>query len=156
MPGEGPISLLAVLMAKPLDDRGVKVNPDFATAEAIGQAIASEGKVALYGIYFDSGKAELKPESLPLLAEIARLLTKTPQLKLYVVGHTDDSGDYQHNITLSAQRAAAVVTYLVKAAGIDASRLLAQGVGPLAPLASNSADSGRKLNRRVELISRLQ
>lgn len=156
VPGEGPISLLAVLMAKPQDDRGVKVNPNFATAEAIGQAIASEGKVALYGIYFDSGKAELKPESLPLLAEIARLLTKTPQLKLYVVGHTDDSGDYQHNITLSAQRAAAVVTYLVKAAGIDASRLLAQGVGPLAPLASNSADSGRKLNRRVELISRLQ
>lgn len=153
--GDGPISLLAVLTAKSLDDGGVTVNADFATAEAIGQAITREGKVALYGIYFDSGKAELKPESAPLLAEIARLLAQTPQLQLYVVGHTDDSGDYQHNIDLSARRAAAVVDYLVKTAGIDASRLLAQGVGPLAPLASNSADSGRKLNRRVELIARL-
>jgi len=125
-----------------------------ADAAAWGADIAKTGHVAVYGILFDTDKAEVKPESAPALAEIARLLAADPALKLFVVGHTDAAGDLAHNMKLSHDRAAAVAAALVAKHGVAASRLFAQGAGPLAPVASNADEQGRAKNRRVELVKR--
>lgn len=125
------------------------------TADAASMAleIGNTGRVALYGIYFDFGKSDLKPESKPMLDEIAKLLTQDPRIKLYVVGHTDNVGEIGYNMSLSQTRAEAVVKTLTGGYGIDAGRLKAYGVGPLAPVASNNTDEGRAKNRRVELVA---
>jgi len=123
-----------------------------ADASTMGKAIKETGKATLYGIYFDTGKAELKPESQAALKEIAKLLKEDANLKLYVVGHTDNTGIFDSNIKLSQDRAVAVVGALVSQYGIVASRLKACGDGPTAPVATNDTDEGRGLNRRVELV----
>lgn len=121
-------------------------------ADALKNSLQAEGKIALYGIYFDTGKAELKPESKAQLDEMARLLKAQPALKVYIVGHTDNQGTLAANLTLSQQRAQAVVDALVRQYQIPAARLAAQGVASLAPVAANSAEPGRAKNRRVELV----
>ncbi|MBN2431140.1 MAG: OmpA family protein [Acidobacteria bacterium] len=121
-------------------------------AAAMADNLNSSGRVALYGIYFDTDKADLKAESEPTLQEIARLLQQQSALKLYVVGHTDGTGQLQHNLDLSRRRAQAVVDALIVHHGIPAGRLSARGVGPLAPVATNQTEDGRALNRRVELV----
>ena len=153
--GEGPVSMVSVLTAKALDNSGIEVNKEFISAADIGKKLQQDGKVALYGIYFDTGNATLKPESARVLNEVAQFLKANASSKLYVVGHSDDAGDYNANMTLSDQRAAAVVADLLTRSGIQANRLLAKGVGPLAPVASNKNEAGKQLNRRVELIERL-
>lgn len=116
------------------------------------KGLRSDGKIALYGIYFDFDKSEVKPESESTLIEIAELLKKNPGLNVYIVGHTDMKGALDYNVTLSKNRAEAVVNELVKKYGILHSRLSGQGVGPLAPVSANETEEGRKLNRRVELV----
>jgi OOP family OmpA-OmpF porin len=116
--------------------------------------IRAGGKMALYGIFFDSDKTEMKPESKPAMDEIAKLLQENPSLSLYVVGHTDMQGTFQYNISLSEKRAAAIIEALVKNYGVQASRLTPAGVASLAPVATNKTDKGRKLNRRVELVEK--
>lgn len=123
-----------------------------ADANSMAGSIRETGKVALYGIYFDTGKSVLKPESLTTLQEIAKLLKADPALKLYVVGHTDNVGAFDANIKLSMDRAAAVVNVLVTQHSVSASSLKACGDGPTAPVASNEKEEGRALNRRVELV----
>lgn len=123
-------------------------------ADAMAKEIARTGKVSLYGIYFDTGKSVLKPESDSTLEQIATLLNNNRSLSLYVVGHTDGTGDFGSNITLSEQRAAAVRDALVSRYGIDQSRLSPHGVGPLAPASTNETDDGRTLNRRTELVKK--
>ncbi len=113
-----------------------------------------QGFVVVEGIFFDTDKTELKPESKPAIDEVAKLLKERPGLKLYVVGHTDGQGDLSHNMKLSEGRAKAVTASLVKEHGIDAGRLESRGVGPLAPVASNKSESGRAKNRRVVLVER--
>lgn len=110
------------------------------------------GKIALYGIYFDTGEAKIKPESKPALMEVVKLLSDNPSLKLYVVGHTDMQGNLQFNMQLSEKRAQSVVQSLVKDYGVNTSRLAGYGVGPLVPVLTNQNDSGRASNRRVELV----
>ncbi len=126
-----------------------------ADPKAMAADILSMGHVAVYGIYFDVDKAEIKPESEPAIKAIAQLLTDNPSLNVYIVGHTDITGGLDYNLDLSANRAKAVVDELVDEYGIDASRLEARGVGPLCPVASNKTDEGKTLNRRVEIIERL-
>ncbi len=123
-----------------------------ADANSMLKAIKETGKVALYGIYFDSGKSVLKPESQAALQEISKLLKANALLKLYVVGHTDNTGSFESNIKLSNDRAAAVVNELVTKFAIDASRLRPWGDGPTAPVATNDTEAGKALNRRVELV----
>lgn len=125
-----------------------------ADAKALAQDISTTGRVAVYGIYFDTGKAEVKPESDPALKEIAKLLSEDVKLKLYVVGHTDNVGEFDYNMNLSQARADSVVKILVSKYGIDANRLKSHGVGPLVPVTSNKTEDGRALNRRVELVER--
>ena len=110
------------------------------------------GRVALYGIYFDHNSAKLKPESKPTLNEIVKLLTNHPDLRIIVVGHTDYIGGFDYNVDLSKRRAKTVLDALVQGHGINGTRLKSDGVGYLAPAASNLTDAGRTLNRRVELV----
>jgi len=124
-------------------------------AAAMGGDLKSTGHVAVYGIYFDTNKAEVKPESKVALEEIAKLLKQNPALKLKVVGHTDLTGVLEANMKLSQARAEAVVQALVSQHGIVASRLKGYGVGPLAPVATNDTDEGRGKNRRVDLVKEL-
>lgn len=123
-----------------------------ASADAFAKDIRSTGHAAIYGIYFDTGKSVIKPESEKALQEIAKLLQGDPGLKVHVVGHTDNVGGLEANMKLSQERANAVVLNLTGKHGIAAARLKAGGVGPLAPVASNDADAGKAKNRRVELV----
>ena len=123
-----------------------------ADANALANDIAATGKAAVYGIYFDTGKSVVKPESEPALNEIGKLLKENGSLKLHVVGHTDNVGDLASNMKLSQARADAVVQALVSKHGVDAKQLKASGVGPLCPVASNGTDEGKAKNRRVELV----
>lgn len=124
------------------------------TAEEMNSDLSKAGKVALYGILFDLDKTEIKPESKPALDEIAQLLKKNPELKLLVVGHTDNQGDLQYNHELSRRRAESVAKALGAHYGIAAERLSPYGVGMLAPAASNDSEEGRAKNRRVELVKK--
>jgi OmpA-OmpF porin, OOP family len=87
------------------------------------------------------------------LDEIAKLLGLNLQLKLHVVGHTDNVGEFSYNMTLSQARAEAVVKALQTDYKISADRLKPSGVGPLCPVAANTTDEGRAKNRRVELVA---
>jgi outer membrane protein OmpA-like peptidoglycan-associated protein len=122
-----------------------------ANAEALKNGLAESGHAEIQGIFFDFNKSEVKPESQPALQEVVKLLQGSPALKVWVVGHTDNVGTADFNVTLSNARAAAVVKALV-AAGIDARRLTPHGDGPYAPVATNATDEGRAKNRRVELV----
>jgi outer membrane protein OmpA-like peptidoglycan-associated protein len=121
-------------------------------ADGMASGLESAGSVALYGIYFDTGKAEIKPESDGTLAEIAKLMQQKPALKVFVVGHTDMVGDPAANLKLSLARAQAVVAVLTTKYAIPAARLMSYGSGPYAPVASNKTEDGRAKNRRVVLV----
>ena len=123
-------------------------------SEEISKTLSEQGHIAIYGIYFDTDSAELKSESTSALGEIAKALTAQPDLQVYVVGHTDNEGSMAHNERLSRQRAESVVDALDADHGIDADRLTPIGVGPVAPIASNTTDEGKALNRRVEIVAR--
>ncbi len=146
LPGwDGPVALVGIVEKKEMEMGLIK-------AKDIYEKIKSEGKVAIYGIYFDFDKAEIKPESKPAFEEIAAFLKAHPEIKLYIVGHTDNIGRLEYNFELSKRRAEAVMKELVEKYGISGDRLKAFGVGPLAPVASNSTEEGRAKNRRVELV----
>lgn len=123
-----------------------------ADAASFGNDLKSTGHAAVYGIYFDTGKSEVKPESGAALEEIAKLLKADAGLKVYVVGHTDNVGGMDYNMKLSQGRAEAVVNALVGKYGIAAARLKAYGFAFLAPVTSNDTEEGRAKNRRVELV----
>ena len=122
------------------------------SASDMSKAIATTGRIALYGILFDTAKADIKAESKPALEEIAKLLQSDASLKLRVVGHTDNQGTLESNIALSKRRAEAVTAALASSYGVAANRLSPFGVADLAPVASNSGEEGRAKNRRVELV----
>ncbi len=139
--------LLDVVEDKPMDTKMVTVD-----ATKMAKDIAATGRVALYGLYFDTDKADLKPESAPSLAEIAKLLKGQPELKVYIVGHTDNVGVFDYNMNLSQRRAKSVVDQLVQGYGISPDRLKPAGAGMIAPVASNDDEAGRSKNRRVEIV----
>jgi outer membrane protein OmpA-like peptidoglycan-associated protein len=124
-----------------------------ANAESMARDLLTTGRTAIYGIYFDFDRADIKPESEPTLSEIARLLREQPDLRLHVVGHTDNIGQLDYNMDLSRRRAVAVVEALASTHAVAGERLRAAGVGPLAPAAPNTTEEGRARNRRVELVA---
>jgi flagellar motor protein MotB len=135
-------------------ERGAMKQDVVANAEVFSNDIQATGHAAVYGIYFDTGKSEVKPESDAALAEIAKLLAADAKLLVNVVGHTDNVGTVESNMALSQARADAVVKALTARHGVGAQRLKPYGVGPLAPVASNDTDEGKAKNRRVELVKR--
>jgi outer membrane protein OmpA-like peptidoglycan-associated protein len=122
------------------------------TAEEIKNNIAEEGKAIFYGIYFDIDKATVKSESAAAISEIANYLKINPAIKVFIVGHTDNTGTNEVNRKLSKDRADAVINELVTKYTVPGSQLLADGVGPLCPVATNKTEEGRARNRRVEMV----
>ena len=111
----------------------------------------TEAKIVTHGITFDIDKSDIKPESMGTLNMIVGVLKANPDLKFEIDGHTDNTGEAAHNLTLSQQRADAVQTQLIKM-GIDASRLTTKGFGDTKPIDSNDTPSGKANNRRVEFV----
>jgi OOP family OmpA-OmpF porin len=140
---------LEIVEPKPLESGKVAASLE---AGDMAKGIASEGKVAIYGVYFDTDKADIKPESKAALDEMAKLLQKDPALKVYIVGHTDSQGALARNIDLSQKRAESVARALSTEYKIDAKRLSAKGAASFAPVSSNDNEAGRVKNRRVELV----
>ncbi len=124
-------------------------------ASAMASELEKTGRVALYGIQFATGRAEISPDSATTLAEIARLLELKKDLKLRVEGHTDNVGNAKANLELSKKRAVAVKEYLIKTLKVTSARLTTEGYGDTKPLAPNTTDEGKAKNRRVELSKML-
>jgi hypothetical protein len=138
---------LYVIEMKPMESDLITVD-----AASLANDINRTGHASVYGIYFDTGKADIKPESDATLKEIAKLLQGDPILKLYVVGHTDNQGALDLNMDLSRRRADAVLAALTTKYAVPAGRLRSYGCGPYSPVASNDSEDGRAKNRRVELV----
>ena len=138
---------LVVIAPEQMEERMAFVN-----ALEMSRSLDESGRVALYGIYFDTDKNTLRPDSLPTLQEIVKLLSANPQMKIHVVGHTDNQGTPDYNLDLSRRRAASVVRELTAKHAIAADRLDSFGCGWYAPITSNDSDEGRAKNRRVELV----
>jgi outer membrane protein OmpA-like peptidoglycan-associated protein len=145
----GNVAVVRVVETKEMETNKIV----FVNASQMEQAIAESGKVALYGILFDFDKDVVKPDSKPQLDEIAKLMQGKPDLKLKVVGHTDNQGTAEYNLDLSQRRAANVVAALTSSYGISADRLTAEGAGLTQPIAPNDTEEGRAKNRRVELVA---
>lgn len=117
----------------------------------IDKKVTTDGKIIMHGILFDVDKSSLLPESMGSINQIYNLLKKDASLKFEIDGHTDNTGDAAHNLTLSQQRAEAVKTQLVSM-GIDGSRLSTKGFGDTKPIDSNDTPAGKANNRRVEFV----
>jgi OmpA-OmpF porin, OOP family len=117
----------------------------------IGDALKSECRAELKGIYFDFNQATLQSQSQAALKDIADAL-RAARRRFSIEGHTDNIGSDRYNGDLSAQRAAAVKTALVRDYGLDAASLSTTGFGERRPIESNETLSGRARNRRVELV----
>ncbi|HEV2505554.1 MAG TPA: DUF4892 domain-containing protein [Mesorhizobium sp.] len=141
------VAVVQVLEPKARDKKMVVVE-----AAKMNESLSATGSISLYGIFFDTDKADIKPESDPTLKEIATLLKDDPKMAVLVVGHTDNQGSFDHNIDLSSRRAQAVKAALASKYEIDEKRLTAAGAGMMAPIASNDNDEGRAKNRRVVLV----
>ena len=133
-----------------VEEKAMEQEVAFVRADTMRTELDRNGRVALY-INFDTDKASLRPDATPTLDEIGALLKKDSVLKLSIEGHTDNSGDPQHNKVLSQQRADAVFATLV-GSGIDKTRLSGAGLGSTRPLSDNASEEGRAKNRRVELV----
>jgi len=114
--------------------------------------LMTEGKLVTYGIYFDVNKDVVKPESYGTLKDIATVLNEVPEVKVRIVGHTDADGDDAKNMDLSKRRAASVKAELAKNFGVNADRLVTDGMGESQPVAPNNTSANKALNRRVEFI----
>lgn len=148
-PGDPGYAALDVVESKAMETGLVRLD-----VSAIDAAIRNQGKVVLDGIYFNHDMDTLKPDSTAALKTIADYLNANPQISAYVVGHTDNSGDYTHNLTLSQKRAETVAQTLVSVFKISKARLTPVGIGPVSPAARNGTDADKAKNRRVELVVR--
>jgi outer membrane protein OmpA-like peptidoglycan-associated protein len=122
------------------------------SAAQIEKEMALQGRAICQGIFFDTDKAVIKPESEEALKQMAAYLKAHPKVKVFIVGHTDNTGGYEHNMKLSGDRAEAVLTALHKNHSIPMERMQAAGAGPISPVAENTSEAGRQRNRRVELV----
>ena len=128
-------------------------NMDLKTASVIETELQANGAVNLYGILFDTDDDAVRPDSRPALDEIGKLLTANPQMRIEIVGHTDDVGTDEYNLELSSRRAANVVEALITGYSIAADRLSSTGAGESSPVASGVTAEDRARNRRVEIVA---
>ena len=122
------------------------------TAKVLTEKIDKKGHLALDGVFFETGKASLTAQSNTVLKNIADYLIAHKDKKFFIVGHTDNVGDFVANMTLSENRAKAVMTALTTKYAVDANQLKAYGVSNLSPVTSNYSDKGKVRNRRVEIV----
>ena len=128
------------------------VETGMVSAENISQAILSSGHIAVYDIHFESGKSEIKQESSAALKNIAEYMNSNAAKKFFIVGHTDNTGNFAAAMVLSENRAKAITNELVTKYGVKPEQLNAQGIASLAPIESNLTKEGRAKNRRVEIV----
>lgn len=147
--GGGDMGVIAVTETALTQDMVANV---VVNSAALGSGLNGTGHVIVNGILFDTAKADVKPDSDAALVEVSKMLKANPNLKVYVVGHTDNVGALAANIDLSNRRAAAVTSLLTTKYGVPAAQLSPYGNGPYAPIASNDSEDGRTQNRRVELV----
>jgi outer membrane protein OmpA-like peptidoglycan-associated protein len=140
-----PLITLDIIEVQAMED-------DLVTAKSLSEKIDAEGHLALAGIYFETGKATLSDKSKSALTNIAEYLKSHTDQKYFIVGHTDNTGDFAANKSLSEERAKAVMNALVNDYGVDDGQLQAYGVASLNPVTSNSTKEGRAQNRRVEIV----
>ena len=140
------------ILMRIIDTAAMEQKVEFSADEMAAQA-ASTGTITLHGILFDTAKTDIKPESGPVLDEVAAMMKKNAALKFNIVGHTDNVGAKPANLTLSKGRAASVKAALVSR-GVEAARLTSDGMGDSQPVADNATEDGRAQNRRVELVKR--
>jgi OmpA-OmpF porin, OOP family len=136
---------LVTIETKPMDKGMISL-------ENLDAGLVTKGHIAIYDIYFQTGKSEIKGESYDALKTIAEYLKVHLEKKYLVVGHTDNAGDFDANIKLSHERANAVIRGLIVDHGVNKKQLKPYGVGPASPVASNSTDNGKAKNRRVEIV----
>jgi OOP family OmpA-OmpF porin len=149
--GNAPQAAVAVQIVEPAA-MATATGQVTVNADALKQGLSAEGKVALHGLYFDTVKSDLKPESKAQLEQMAQVLRQNAALRVFVVGHTDNQGQFDANLALSQRRAEAVVDGLSRDHKADRKRLVAKGVANISPVASNSGEAGRAKNRRVEMV----
>lgn len=124
--------------------------PAKAAESPLARELDEKGQTVAYGLHFDTGSAQLRPEAQPVLDEAAAVLKARPQWRVAIEGHTDSVGGAAYNQALSQRRAQAVVAALAQR-GVAAERLQAQGYGDTRPLADNASSLGRAQNRRVAI-----
>lgn len=122
------------------------------TAVTIDKGLKMTGHAVLEGLFFDTGKSTLQIESDAALKNIAEYVNSNQDKKFFIVGHTDNTGDFTSNMTLSEERAKAVMNELINKYGVNTDQLEAYGVSYLSPVSSNSSDEGKARNRRVEIV----
>lgn len=120
--------------------------------DVLYDALMARGRWATQGILFATGKADLQPESRPVLKEIAATMKQHGDLRILIEGHTDNVGSAASNLALSDARAAAVKAALVSEYGVDGGRITTQGLGDTKPSVPNTTAAGRAQNRRVEIV----
>jgi len=120
-------------------------------ASKIATQLEHDGHAEIDGIFFALDSDEITDASKPALEAMADVLKAKSSLEVFIVGHTDITGTYEHNLDLSKRRAESVKNYLIRNLGITEAQMQAVGIGPVAPRA---ADGSRKLNRRVELVAK--
>jgi outer membrane protein OmpA-like peptidoglycan-associated protein len=133
-----------------IDEKPLERNLEFTSADDMYSGLEADGFVAVYGIHFDTDRADLKPGAAKTLEELVMLLKAHQDLRVEIQGHTDSTGTDEHNLDLSRRRAATVKSYL-ELYGISADRLTTTGYGESKPVGDNATEEGRALNRRVEL-----
>ena len=122
-----------------------------ANADGWAQQINQSGRVSVYGIDFDTGKATIRPDSEAALKEVIRMFQTNPTWAMVVAGHTDNVGAQATNLTLSRQRAQSVIAWLASH-GVEEARLVPAGFGDSRPVGANTDEPGRQKNRRVDLV----
>jgi len=121
------------------------------SADKVGDLIA-KGSIVLDGVVFDTGATTLADGTIAKLQSLAAFLLANPTLRVALVGHTDSVGSLDGNIRISKQRAEAVRQRLITVHNVPPAQVDAEGMGYLAPRASNLTEEGRNANRRVEVI----
>lgn len=124
------------------------------SVDNLTEGITKTGHIAIYDILFNTGNCNIEPESEPALKNVAKFLIANSNSKYIIVGHTDNIGNFDSNMTLSEKRAKAVMDYLVTKLSVNADQLKAYGVGSLLPVSSNRNKEGRTKNRRVEIVEK--
>ena len=137
-----------------LEEKALETGKISLDLDALTRGIEQNGRMTLHGLYFDTDSDRLTATSTPALEVIATYLKDHPGKGFYIVGHTDDSGDFQHNQDLSQRRAKSVLEALTRQFKVS-NPIKALGVGPVAPVSSNRSSTDRGMNRRVELVERL-
>ena len=122
------------------------------TVKTLNENISANGYIAIYDIHFDTGKSEIKPESAEALKNIAEYFKTHRNKKYFIVGHTDNVGDFSSNMILSENRAESVMNDLVSEYGVKVDQLKAYGVASLSPVTNNLKETGKAKNRRVEIV----